>query len=131
MKPKTSSILTASYASVPQQGPGAQSSTKNGAQSSSMISSSGKSDRTSLVANKQKATPQAVKDSAPVNPSIKSKGKNDTSSGGDGSLASLWGRASGKSKFSGPAIDTISGVPNIGSKFDIYSLPVACYANIT
>lgn len=112
VKSKTSSILKDSYAPAPQHGPGAQSSTKNGAQSSSMVTSSGKSDRTS-VANDQTTKPQAVKESLTVNHANKKKGKNDTSSGGDSSLASLWGRASGKSKPSGPALDTSNDVPKI------------------
>ncbi|ONK80586.1 uncharacterized protein A4U43_C01F19490 [Asparagus officinalis] len=110
MGPKTSSILKNSYAPGPQQ---AQSSAKNGIEASVMAASSGKSDRSASVINNQQTEPHVTKESIAAINTNKKKGKNETSSGGNGSIASLWGRASGISKVSASATDTTSNVAKI------------------
>lgn len=109
VRPKTGTTFK-DPASAPQQGSVAQSSAKNGIQSSSMVNSSSKSERIPSVVNNQTTKPKEALTTAHTN---KNKGKNETSSGGGSSIASLWGRASTKSKSSGPAVDTTCDVPNI------------------
>ena len=126
MRPTTSSILKGPCTPAPQQGPVAQSNTKNGMQSSSMVNSSGKSDRTASIVNDQTSDPQIVKESITVTNPNKNKGKNETTSGGGSSLASLWGRANVKSKPLGPDGDTRSNIPKTAGKCNIIFLFLIC-----
>ena len=126
MRPPTSSILKSPYVPAPQPGPMAQSSLKNGMQSSSMVNSSAKNDRTASVVNDQTSKPQVVKESITVTHANKNKGKDETSSGGGSSLANLWGRTTAKSKPSDPAVDTSSNVPEAAGKCNSIFLFFLC-----
>ncbi|KAL5989776.1 hypothetical protein ACLOJK_010670 [Asimina triloba] len=110
-QPDTGGMTVSSKANGVSQLPSAlrphqQPSLKCGPQSTSAVTTDGKS-----RPNVPEAHAQDRKDKVTTVPADKKKGQNDrNSSGSGGSLANLWGRASTKSKYS--TVETTGDVPN-------------------
>lgn len=110
VKSKFSSIVKEQPVQPPQKGQAGKLSTRNEMQSSTTVMSE-KSDKTAPEVIDKSSKPSVVKESGTAARTNKTKGQSEkASSGGAGSLANMWGRASAKSKYTDPTIETTKDV---------------------
>lgn len=120
VKSKFNSIVKEQPIQCPLKGQEGKLSTKNGMQSTTVMSE--KSDKIAPEVIDKGSKPSVVKESGIAVHINKTKGQGEKAlSGSSGSLANLWGRASAKSKYTGAAIEITNDVPDTAGTCMIYS----------